>query len=118
MQDYLNLSNDVKIPIPGYGKMAQDAPTRALVLQAMVEFALEHQGSPTLNQILSRVRELQEQAQVPVLAVKSQRSIQFHVENLVRGGFLVASGKVRPGRNNQRAYWPACLDVTIKSNAR
>ena len=118
MQDYLNLSNDVKIPIPGYDKMTQAAPTRALVLQAMVEFALEHQGSPTLNQILGRVRELQKQAQVPVLAVKSQRSIQFHVENLVRGGFLIASGDTtRQGRNNQRSYWPACLNVTIKSNA-
>ena len=115
MQDYLNLSNDVKIPIPGYDEMTQDAPTRALVLRAMVEFALEHRGSPTLKQILSRVRELQEQAQVPILADKSQRSIQFHVENLVRGGFLIATSEARPGRNNQRSYWPACLDVIIKN---
>jgi len=118
MQDCLVLSDNTKIIVSGYDDMAQNTPTRALVLQAMVEFALEHQGSPTLNQILNRVRELQEQAQVPVLAVKSQRSIQFHGENLVRGGFLIASGDTtRQGRNNQRSYWPACLNVTIKSNA-
>ena len=104
MQDILRLSSGEEIFIKEWDRMQLRTPTRALVLQAIIELTLKNKNAPTLLQTLKAVQKLQTAQNVPNLTDNSHMTVYHHISNLIQAGYLA-----------EETRWPLCLDVTVKA---
>jgi hypothetical protein len=119
------------IIIPGWDEMAINHQTRAIVLQCLTNFVLEHIIPPTKKQLLDKVIEQQEMSDIEPLSPTSTKTIQDHLDNLVEDGYVYRlgfgqtadSGQSKTGRRKARGrggparcFWPASVKLIVERN--
>ena len=115
------------IVIPGWDEMVAYHQTRAIVLQCLTNFILEHFIPPTKKELLKAVIEQQKESGILPLSNTSTKTIQDHLNNLVEGGYVFRlgfgqtadtegkSGRRRMGRGGPaRCFWPTCVTLRLR----
>ena len=110
------------INVDGYSEMYAHHRTRALVLLAMVNLIYTSGKSPTKKEILLLVIEMQKHLEIPTLSKNSLKTIQDHLNQLVKSGHIykykfgkAENAKKKIGRGGpSRCYWPAFISLEEK----